>query len=249
VHMLYYTIVVGGDYFEYRVYSYLIPLLFLSFVWMLNRLEFSSVVSFSTLALFVALSLPIPWAHWYKTHNLYSRDETLKMVAPVADVFRETAPSLPGFVVEYVAYYDSLQEWLINHYVGIRHQELKALWIRLDVLFPSREAGSSVDGEYPVIAQQAVGVIGWVLPHVNIIDLYGLNDYVIARNPELRPSLRMAHLRMPPPGYVDCFQPNVRVKSKQILVTARPRPLTAETIAFCERYYLDLELAPINNPP
>jgi arabinofuranosyltransferase len=38
-HAAYYTLIIGGDHFEYRVYSHLIPLLFLSALWMSSRLS------------------------------------------------------------------------------------------------------------------------------------------------------------------------------------------------------------------
>lgn len=47
-----------------------------------------------------------------------------------------------------------------------------------------RAVGESISGEgFPVLAVVSVVVISWVLPKVYIIDLLGLNDYVIARTP------------------------------------------------------------------
>jgi len=42
-----------------------------------------------------------------------------------------------------------------------------------------------------------------------VIDLLGLNDYVIARTRVPPQEMRhMAHERRPPPGYIECFRPD-----------------------------------------
>ncbi len=77
----------------------------------------------------------------------------------------------------------------------------------------------AVDGVWGVLRDTAsrisvphLALVGWVLPQVAIIDRFGLNDKVVARSPTSTPPKRkMAHERRPPSGYVDCFQPNVRV--------------------------------------
>jgi tetratricopeptide (TPR) repeat protein len=52
-------------------------------------------------------------------------------------------------------------------------------------------------------------VAGWRLPRVAIIDVLGLNDYVIARNPpRLDRDRAMAHERVPPVGYLASFPVN-----------------------------------------
>ena len=54
-----------------------------------------------------------------------------------------------------------------------------------------------------------------------------------ARPPEPTAERMMAHERTPPAGYVECFQPNVRlVAPGQVKVF--PRALSAEQIADCE---------------
>jgi len=49
----------------------------------------------------------------------------------------------------------------------------------------------------------SVGVIGWSLPRVSLVDALGLNGYVVARNPERSNSGLIAHQRQPPAGYAD----------------------------------------------
>ena len=87
-------------------------------------------------------------------------------------------------------------------------------------------------------AASGVGLLGWVLPHVAIVDTLGLNDRVIARTPlpaARRRRLLMAHERKPPPGYVECFLPNVEVlEGGEVRVRQRPVPLADDRIRACE---------------
>ncbi len=71
--------------------------------------------------------------------------------------------------------------------------------------------------------------------NVAIIDLFGLNDRVIARTPA--PAVRrrrMAHERVPPSGYRECFLPNVSVQGRRATIAQRQRPLSDDDIRACE---------------
>ena len=88
----------------------------------------------------------------------------------------------------------------------------------------------------------AVGVAGWVLPHVYVIDGLGLNDRVVAHTPVRTDpdQRRMAHDRHPPPGYVECFHPNVAIGGGTAVAIPRSRPFTAEAITACESRFAAL---------
>jgi arabinofuranosyltransferase len=234
-HALYYIIFIGGDHFEYRVFSHLIPLAFVSFVWMLGRVRFRPAFSIAMLGCFVLLSWPVPWTHWMITKDLATREATHMLRAPVSDHW-------PGPVRWYANLFDRQQAWLIGHYVCVRHQEHKVNCEFLKSVFPSRAEGSRLPAtDYPVFAFPAVGVASWVLPRVNIIDLHGINDYVIARNPVVYDVRMMAHDRAAPPGYVECFQPNVEILAgRRVEVIPRPRLLAASDIAACEQRWARL---------
>jgi arabinofuranosyltransferase len=239
--VLYYTLVVGGDHFEYRVYSHLLLLLFVSFAWMLNKLELKPLVAGLLLLGFVVASLPIPWTHWLLTHNLQTREETIGMQVSVSEAVGERYPHTPGAVLAYLKLYDDLQSWLISRAVCTRHQEHKMFQQTMEAYLVSREEGLRLPGDdYPVIAAGSVGVIGWNLPRVNVIDMLGLNDYVVARNPELSDSGLIAHERQPPPGYVECFTPNVELAAGAVIIHSRAIELTADAIAQCESEYAEL---------
>ncbi|MBM3316351.1 MAG: hypothetical protein FJY75_00720 [Candidatus Eisenbacteria bacterium] len=229
-HLLYYTLVIGGDHFEYRVYSHIVPLSLVAFVWMLNLARIRPRASLALMAAAVLLALPVPWTHWAQTRRLETREETFLMRAPVA-------PHWPAAARWYARTFDALQDWLINRFVCVRHQEHRVLH-RFEVeTYPTRAEGSRIgpDGQ-PVLAELAVGVPAWVLPRVHIIDLWGLNDHVIARSDRITaPKRQMAHDREPPEGYVECFQPNVFLAGPRRMQVFRREPqLTPQQIAACE---------------
>ncbi|MBN1877395.1 MAG: hypothetical protein JXA33_24445 [Anaerolineae bacterium] len=227
-HFTYYTFIIGGDHFEYRVYSHLVPLIFVSCVWFLNTLHATSRQALIFTGLCVLSALPIPWTHWSMTHNLDSQQENYRRDVPIASQF-------PQFIRPYIHEFDALQSWLIEHLVCIRHQEHRIFYRTQLRGYPPRAVGKLLNAtHYPVMVSGAVGIPGWQMPTTNIIDRYGLNDYVVARNP-VDPSRerQMAHARYLPPGYAECFQPNVKaITDKKIVITQRD--LTPQTIIECE---------------
>lgn len=234
-HVAYYTLLVGGDHFEYRVYSHLVPVLFVSAVWLAGRAFAAPAPAALAVALFVLASWPIPWVHWDQTHDLEGRDRTSDLIAPIAQRF-------PGLLAPVVSRWDDWQAWLIGHGVCMRHQEHREFHRAQLDRWPTRAEGSRISwAQRSVLAWDTVGVPGWVFPQVAILDLYGLNDRVVARGP-LRDEAggrRMAHDRKPPPGYARCFRPNVVVSARGDLRIAprEPAERTDERIRSCEARY------------
>jgi arabinofuranosyltransferase len=226
-HAAYYTFVVGGDHFEYRVYSHLVPLFFISGVWLSARGLRRPSAATLALALLVLASWPIPWLHWNETRELRTREQTHLLAAPIAQEF-------PALLRGPVAGWDGLQAWLVAHAVCLRHQEHKVFWQFMRDRLPSREAGARVGwGERAVMVAGNIGVLGWVLPEVAIIDASGLTDRIVARTPiDLARERHMAHDRRPPKGYLQCFRPNARIE--QGMLVFQSRPLSDEAIAACE---------------
>lgn len=230
-HFAYYTLSVGGDHFEYRVYVHLVPLAFLGAAWALDRLGASRTTGVATLALAVLVSLPVPWGHWWLSSQLESRQETRMMTV---DLSAHTPLPLRG----YTQAFDLVQLYLQTHHVGTRHQEHKVFARVQAEKYPTREEGLQISGEgIPVHEVYSVGVPAWTLPHVAIIDMLGLNDAIVARNPVSGKRTRMmGHDRRPPKGYVECFQPNVNVRAGRAI--ERPRMLTPDEVVSCEtRFY------------
>src|SRR6185312_9085931 len=93
--VFYYTAVIGGDHFEYRVYSQLILLISISFLWLLNRLPLSLRASVILFSLFLVCSWPIPWIHWSATHNIVGRRRTVVLKSSVANTIQKRFPATP----------------------------------------------------------------------------------------------------------------------------------------------------------
>ena len=226
----------GGDHFEFRVYQHWVPLLLVSFAAAAEHAGLSPRRSLAALAAMLVLGWPLPWLHWWHTRNLTERVETFKLHYRVS-------PHLPAAVRWYGAAWDDLEGWLIRHLVGLRHQEHKIFGEVQVARFPSRAEGAQISRDgHPVLVYHTIGVPGWVLPNVAVLDWFGLNDVVIAHaNPKRERSdeRQMAHDRGPPEGYFECFRPNVFVRKEQGL-TLRPRvkPLTADEIRACEEGFL-----------
>ena len=231
----YYTLIIGGDHFEYRVYSYLVPWIMVSFLWMLNRLTRDWMIATTTFVLFILLSWPLPWTHWALTQKLTTRLQTQGMKVPVAKAF-------PAGLRWYAETFDDLQSWLIGHLVCMRHQEHKIFQIYLASKLPERSyETNALTGEYPIMAYGSIGVPGWVFPRVSIIDKFGLNDYVIARHavPTSR-ERKMAHDRYPPLWYIESWAVNYGfMENGTTGFVGRDYDLTADEILANERYWID----------
>ena len=233
-HMIYYTFLIGGDHFEFRVYSHLIPLIMVSFIWMLAALRLRPAAATALLALFVLCSWPIPWTHWVESQRYTSRETTGFLKVSVAEAISQQLPATPAWLLSYLRFYDEQQFWLISHAIGMRHQEHKTFHRYLVEVIPPRGTPPFATGEgYLVSVGSSVGVLAWSRPWANVIDTFGLNDYVIARNPQLRPTGFLAHERQPPPGYLACFAPELESGSSDYAF------VSAERIRQCEQTYRD----------
>jgi arabinofuranosyltransferase len=229
VHYFYFTLIVGGDHFEYRIYNHLFPLVFLCLIWAVQRLALRPVATLVVALLCVLLSLPVPWTHWYLTKDLSTRVQTHKLRAKVSPVW-------PTYLRWYTLKYDVAQEFLIFRMVCCRHQEHKVFATFRAGELPSREEGRKMDPTgFPVYVTASVGMAGWVMPNACIIDALALTDYVAARTPMPKGKpRRMAHDRMAPPEYLKDFRPNVTYDASGLHVAEREPPLTERDITEIE---------------
>ncbi len=224
----YYVLVVGGDHFEYRVLSVLVLPLWLSFVWLLGRLDASPRAAAAALVAAALASYPVPWTHWSLTHALASRDDTYLLTARVA-------PHFPALLRPYAEAFDELQSWLILRYVCVRHQEHAVFHRSLERDLANVRAPGPAADPLPVAIVRAPGVASWKLPTVNVLDPFGLNDAVVAHTPlRSRVQRYLAHDREAPPGYLECFRANVFLTRRGALVQPRAVPLTAAEVRRCE---------------
>lgn len=225
LHFAYYTFVIGGDHFEFRVYQPLVVCLAWSFA-PLARTFLSPARAFRVMGLALLLGLPLPWAHHALTRDATHYKQPESFIFPIAE-------HLPPPLSWYALPWDALHRHLLSHFVGVRHAGHRTYLAHQVERFPSRDVGATLPAEgIPVLAHSSVGYPAWTLPDVAIIDRLGLNDRVIARTPKKSKRRKMAHDRAPPPGYVACFRPNVSEDG-----TLTPRVLTEADVRACEARY------------
>ncbi len=170
-HVGYYSLVVGGDHFEYRVLSQLVPLAWLSLAAMAVQLLGRPLLVCAALVPMLAAST-IGWVHYSVT-----RDVTLQGIGPLA-------PRVPAFLRSVWRWHDSAQRFLHMHWIGLRCEEHVLALAKFRAAYPAR--GTFAPPGYddvPVVVERAVGIAGWVLSDCAIVDHHGLNDWVVARTP------------------------------------------------------------------
>ena len=292
-HVAYYCLRVGGDPFEYRVLSYLIPLGAVGVLAAAAQLPGGGRTAGASVAVLGAASL-LGWGHL-----VYHQPTVLPFYQPIA-------PEVPALFRPLARWHDRQQTWL-KPQVLCGRPRVHAMWLeQASARWPERVRGDFDLDDVPVIMERGVGLPGWVLPDVAVLDEHGLNDWVVARSPkrgepsfpvtgaqlqaafaalplddqqryaredmvaalaplggadlarglvdflllqlapagvdalsqaelqrfdELLSGLRfMAHERLPPPGYVADFAPNVVIENRAPVVTPRPRPLPAARV-------------------
>jgi arabinofuranosyltransferase len=218
------VLIAGGDHFEYRALSFLVPLLALALAHGCLKLGLGAF----TIAGFAAFSAFLPWTLYAQQHARYEWP---------AQALPKLAEHVAWPVQPIAAGLDALEAWLIPHGIGVRWEEHRAFWLHQVRDLPTREIGARActATENPVAATTTIGVSGWVLPGCAVLDLHGLTDAVIAHQPSTTHYL--GHDRRPPLDYVQRFLPNVFMHEGNVLVYPRPRPLTDEDIERAEAEY------------
>ena len=203
----YYTLIAGGDVFEFRPYSYLNFLVIPAFYFGLKYLAQPWYKSrLAILIIFGASTLPIQWHQWIETNKLYQQTKGGSRVSGYK--FVETADYVHSSVRPYFQFLDEIRTWLFVRLVAVPQREHQAgvermqygvpESLRKQYLKPFSELG------YPVSSLKTIGWPGWVHPNVAIIDHYGLVDYHVART-QPNHIRTLAHDRSPPVGFQGCY--------------------------------------------
>lgn len=226
------VLIAGGDHFEYRVLSFLCPLLALAVAYSCLVLRMRAVASALVIAGFGAISAVLPWLVFANTNH--------RSIWPAQPVVVPIAASAPLVLRPAAQVLDGLELWLIPHGVGIRHYEHRAFYWHLAQGAPMRDSGEAAcsAADHPIAATGNIGVVSWVLPTCAILDTRGLCDYVIARMPAKLGYL--GHDHVAPREYFQSFQPNVMIERGQVRISRRPRPLSDAGIEETEQRYRSL---------
>jgi arabinofuranosyltransferase len=169
-HFVYYTVAVGGDHFEYRVYSHLVPLGVLAAAAMAARLWSQPAWPVAALLL-LGLASSVGWVHLWATRDM-----------PVTG-FRPVAERLPDLVSPLTRWFDRQQAWLRFRMIGLRCNHHALFLAEQRQTFRARMPVQGASDAFPAYSTGAVGLVGWCLPDAVIVDMHGLNDWVVARTP------------------------------------------------------------------
>ncbi|HZN39452.1 MAG TPA: hypothetical protein VFD82_11660 [Planctomycetota bacterium] len=169
VQVGYYVLWVGGDTFEFRVLSHLIPICTLGAAAMAARLRAGAAVPIATVLAMGLLSS----TGWIQ----------LALTRPVGPPQYDALQlHVPSWARPLVRWYDRHRLWLQLHYVAVRHGCDPTLQEVLRNM-PERRRTPFDRADVPVMFLGAAGLPGWLLPDCAAIDLYGLSDWVAARTP------------------------------------------------------------------
>lgn len=175
----YYVLVVGGDHFAYRIFAHFVPLLFLATLRMAQTLRWGTKATAAWLVALVAVGTPPGW--WLER----------QLVGRELEGFARVVGRAPDLLRPFAATYDRHQAWLLLHSVGVRRALHATACALQRAALPERRPGQiagSVPGQRLIYRADAVGVVGWSLPDVAILDGHGLNDWVVARTKKPAPT-------------------------------------------------------------
>ncbi|HEX6813262.1 MAG TPA: hypothetical protein VF384_16695 [Planctomycetota bacterium] len=182
VQVGYYVLKVGGDHFEYRIFSHLVPLTTLATAAIAAKWSASARLPLAAVLVF-GLASGAGWVHLALSHDMGSYG------------FHPLTPRVPAPLKPLSRWYDRHQSWLHMHFVCLRARQHAVALQRISAPLPARARTKFDPTDVPVHAAPAVGVVGWVLPDCAILDFHGLNDWVIARSPERgHPDVAPEHL-------------------------------------------------------
>ena len=142
------------------------------------------------------------------------------------------APGMPALV----AISNDLRKQSIARFVGLRFALYRtAVNRRLGEWQHYEQVERGLIPDDAVTAFASLGISSFYLPDLKIIDIYGLTDATVARNPVRRPNheRHMAHDRRPPAGYL-----------QQRGVNFDPRPLATRAAEALARAHYALQIGP-----
>ncbi len=225
-----YVMRIGGDSFEYRPLDFYWPLLAVPAAEGIVRLGAVIAGGLGRMRLFVqrgmivnsqvwALLLFVPVLFYssamqgvllFKGARSHPYDWTFIELTKENASWLLAAPGMPMLV----DLSNDLRQQSVAQSVGIRftaHREYARIKIQQWKPYQKMTRGWFPDDA--VMAVGSIGIQSYYLPDLKVLDIHGLTDATIARNPVTRPNHErtMAHDRHPPPGYLEQRGVNIHI--------------------------------------
>ena len=183
VHVGYYAYKVGGDHFGLRSYTWLLPPLFATFAGITTRIVGPGRVGVLCVAAWLVSTHALGALYLWRATAVQAEARS----AGTKPAAVEVAPMLPAPLSGLLRPYDRWNAWMDMRLTCLRRHRHTMFLEELSSRYPERTEGEAIawDGGRPVLAESTVGIPGWVLPNVAIIDTLGLNDAVVARGPRV----------------------------------------------------------------
>lgn len=201
----------GGDYFAFRFFDFYWPLLAVAaadaLAWIGRRPPVVGALGLVVIVYANALQGTLAWV----VRDYDTGAETAQLCPTVTD---ENAPWLfrvPG-MRSIAAAADGLRRDNIEHLVGLTVREHAVFGRERAARWgPYERARRGAIPRDAVAATNAAGAMPFYLADLTVIDMLGLCDHTIARNPVHTPNAErlLAHDRRPPPGYLEARGVNV----------------------------------------
>lgn len=209
---------IGGDHFEFRMFDVIWPVLYVfsaqGIVTLAGRAREAwrarARVGLALAAVVYGAALPL-------AHDARALTIDRMIYRMHLDLSTTDAPwlwAVPGVPLLLPAY-NPLGAWLADHAVAARartHHNFAEMMLRRYGAFREFE-DETLFSEDAVTKASSIGVIGFYLDDIVLIDILGLTDHTVARTPtdKSNASRRMGHDRRPPPGYLDARGYNLDV--------------------------------------
>ena len=209
-----YVVWIGGDHFEYRVLDFYWPFLAIAAVEGLASLR-KPVVGAVLYAAMLVCATFVQVAKEIATRGLVTRAETHRLAVSIGRESFPTLHAIPG-LASLLDAYGELNAWLAKHGIAVPYAEHKAFWRDQLVDFADFEAlhGTGAIPEDAVTFRDSIGVAGFYLADLVIIDNAGLTERHVAHMPVATPNDQryMAHERAADWPYLESRPQHARAR-------------------------------------
>jgi hypothetical protein len=199
-----YVLWIGGDHFEYRPLDFYWPFLCIAAVEgiaSLARPALATARPIIVAALYAVLLVAtsgVQLAKEIATEGLATRKETHRLVVSITPERFPRLCSIPG-LSDLLRAYTGLNAWLAKHGDAVPYVEHRVLWIDQLQQWARYEAmhGTGALPADAVTFKDSIGIVGFYLADLVIIDNNGLTDRYVAHQPVTMPNDQryMAHER------------------------------------------------------